>query len=301
MNKIDLRFLEGTNLALADNKAGADVYAKVEDYKGQKVKVDKGWGDESVPVGTIAYSDGTRWIYTAPNENDVFYFEGRLWQYKNKSWCIVAHLSRFLSASFIIPTLIDFSETAPATCKTGDKYFNSATLKIHTATADNTWDEGEKLRKYCDYILGGYGYYSYEPDNGGLIKEQDINVPGTICAEIGYNGEGEKSFYILYGNTWYLLANPSQNELLASMARQGKTYTETHTLTAEDITAKGFTLSKSVATGEETNVLCFVSGVIQPVGIAFSMTNSTFYWTDKTLDGHVSAGDVVILQYYAVD
>lgn len=32
--------------------------------------------------------------------------------------------------------------TAPATCATGDKYFNTATSLIHTATATNTWGTG---------------------------------------------------------------------------------------------------------------------------------------------------------------
>ena len=52
-----------------------------------------------------------------------------------------------------------------------------------------------------------------------------------------------------------------------------------------------------VATGEETNILCFVQGVAQAAGVAFSVSGNTFSWDTKTLDGNLNAGDVFIIHY----
>ena len=73
--------------------------------------------------------------------------------------------------------------------------------------------------------------------------------------------------------------------------------TETHVLTAAEVTAKSFNLTNNVKTGEETNILCFVQGVAQAAGVAFAVSGRTFGWTDKTLDGNLSAGDVFIVHY----
>ena len=58
-----------------------------------------------------------------------------------------------------------------------------------------------------------------------------------------------------------------------TFSKTGKDYvpveiTETHVLTAEEVTAKSFTLTNAVKTGEETNILCFVQGIAQAAGVA---------------------------------
>ena len=50
--------------------------------------------------------------------------------------------------------LIAISDTAPSTCVTGDKYYNTSTKKIYTATDTNTWGEtGETPLDGMFYIV----------------------------------------------------------------------------------------------------------------------------------------------------
>ena len=76
------------------------------------------------------------------------------------------------------------------------------------------------------------------------------------------------------------------------------TVTEIHTLTAGEVTAKSFTLSNTVATGEEGNVLLFVSGVAQAAGTDFTVSGNSVSWNNKELDSlGLVAGDIFIVHY----
>ena len=73
--------------------------------------------------------------------------------------------------------LLTVSDTAPSTCAVGDKYYNTTTSKIYTATATNTWGtEGENptsLYLYVDlehkelYYFNGTTFVSYGGGSGG--------------------------------------------------------------------------------------------------------------------------------------
>lgn len=73
--------------------------------------------------------------------------------------------------------LLTVSSTAPSTCAVGDKYYNTTTSKIYTATATNTWGtEGENpsnLYLYVDlehkelYYYNGATFVSYGGGSGG--------------------------------------------------------------------------------------------------------------------------------------
>jgi hypothetical protein len=81
--------------------------------------------------------------------------------------------------------LLTVSDTAPTTCKTGDKYYNTSTNKIYTATAENTWgttgEDPTNLDIYVDlehtklYYCDGTNFKSY----GG----------GSGTKEVGYTDE----------------------------------------------------------------------------------------------------------------
>lgn len=81
--------------------------------------------------------------------------------------------------------LLTASDTAPTTCKTGDKYYNTSTNKIYTATAENTWgttgEDPTNLDIYVDlehtklYYYDGTNFKSY----GG----------GSGTKEVGYTDE----------------------------------------------------------------------------------------------------------------
>lgn len=74
--------------------------------------------------------------------------------------------------------------------------------------------------------------------------------------------------------------------------------TENHSLTASEIDNKAFTLSHSVATGQEDNVLLFVSGVAQCAGKDYEVSGNQITWADKGLcDVELKVADVLLIQY----
>lgn len=76
--------------------------------------------------------------------------------------------------------------------------------------------------------------------------------------------------------------------------------TETHSLTKSEASAKSFTLSQSVAEGQEDNVLLFISGVAQIAGTDFSVSGNSISWSDKALDNiKLVEGDVFLIHYIA--
>ena len=71
-----------------------------------------------------------------------------------------------------------------------------------------------------------------------------------------------------------------------------------HSLTAAEVTAKSFTLTNSIKSGEESNVLLFVSGVAQAAGTDFTASGSSISWNSKGLDSiGLIAGDTFIVHY----
>ena len=73
---------------------------------------------------------------------------------------------------------------------------------------------------------------------------------------------------------------------------------ESHTLTAEEATAKSFTLANSIKSGKETDVFLSVCGMIQIAGVDYTASGNAISWSDKTLaDIGLQAGDVFLVQY----
>ena len=74
--------------------------------------------------------------------------------------------------------------------------------------------------------------------------------------------------------------------------------TETHTLTAEEATAKSFTLANSIKSGKENNVMLSVCGVTQIAGTDYTASGNTISWSDKALaDIGLQEDDVFLVQY----
>lgn len=92
------------------------------------------------------------------------------------------------------------------------------------------------------------------------------------------------------GSTWTAVSviNASSNAVA----------TDIHTLTAEEVTAKSFSLANSVASGQENNILLFVSGVAQTAGVDFTASGNSINWNNKGLDSlGLAAGDTFIVHY----
>ena len=75
--------------------------------------------------------------------------------------------------------------------------------------------------------------------------------------------------------------------------------TEIHTLTAQEATAKSFSLSNNIATGQENNIQLFVSGIAQAVGVDFAASGNTISWSGKGLEAiGMDKDDIFIVHYY---
>lgn len=81
--------------------------------------------------------------------------------------------------------LLAVTDTAPAQCSTGDKYFNTSTKKIYTATATNTWGTtGVNPTRNTIYLeFTTQTAYAYDGDTlvsvGGGTGSEDLIVVGT--------------------------------------------------------------------------------------------------------------------------
>lgn len=102
------------------------------------------------------------------NENDLLMI---IQDKKNKN----IKVSDFLSNNII--ELLTVSSIAPTECNIGDKYYNTTTSKIYTATATNTWartgENPSNLYLYVDlehkelYYFDGTRFVSYGGGSGG--------------------------------------------------------------------------------------------------------------------------------------
>ena len=104
--------------------------------------------------------------------------------------------------------------------------------------------------------------------------------------------------YILQfnGSAWTAVASFSLNS--ASDSAVLAFFTEAHSLTADDVSAKTFTLTHSIASGQESNTLLFVSGLAQTVGSDFTASGNSISWNNKGLDSiGLTVGDSFLIQY----
>ena len=307
MNKIDPRFLKDSGIFVSyyfwDNDD-----PNPRDYPGLSIilgQLKAGNELENVPINSLVYSDGTRFFPFSPTENQRYIFtsgifgdEIGIYQFVGSKWYFIQYLD------LLIPPVDEIVKdrngiTPPTTNRdndpfaVGDKYFNYAQLKVFTVNNISnsnkiTWDTGRSIADNDHYVIitKNLDVYEYIKNDG---ENSRLNTIYTSSGTTFFSKEDGKMYVVL--DTGFVAVGGSGSHLKA----------ETHTLTAAEITSKSFELSKSVAIGEENNILCFVAGVIQPVGTAFTVSGNTVSWDEKTLDGTLSAGDSFIIQYYATD
>lgn len=97
--------------------------------------------------------------------------------------------------------LLTVSSAAPTECNIGDKYYNTTTSKIYTATATNTWGtEGENpsnLYLYADlehkelYYYDGADFKSYGSGKKeiGYVGEEQEGTEVILIEDSDFNGE----------------------------------------------------------------------------------------------------------------
>ena len=236
---------------------------------------------ESATANSIARYNGSAWKFTAPKADGLEAINietGQILRYNGSAWVAVLTFGTEVIAPVlaIVPT----GSTLPVTAAAGDSFLNTEDAKLYTATAADTWDDGTLTANGSRYA-SSTDCKIYQSDGTALTAS---NIPD---GDLFLNKE-DNSVYAY---------NASASAFVKAGA-SAKTFTETHILTAEEVTAKGFTLTHSIATGQESNILLFVSGVAQSAGVDFSASGDSISWDGKALDNiGLFQGDSFIVHY----
>lgn len=139
-----------------------------------------------------------------------------------------------------------------------------------------------------------------------------IQVLAETNSEIGkafrHGTEGELSYVrISVISDGAIIINKADNStyvfdaLSASFLKltaSSQSFTEVHSLSAAEAEAKSFSLTYPVAAGQENNIICSVSGVVQIPSIDFSVSGLVLSWYEKGLDSvDLEEGDTFIIHY----
>ncbi len=236
-------------------------------------------------ANSIARFNGLAWKFTAPKAGSLEVFNIETYEilsFDGSKWNSVAYL-RSDEAEYIAPVnaIVASGTTLPASANEGDLFLNTSDAKIYTATAADTWNAG---------VLSSNG--------DRYASSTDFNIYWS-------NGSEVSAVRIVNGNMFFNKADNCiyiYDQSAGAYVRVGggasETVTDIHSLTAAEVTAKSFTLTNSIKTGYEANVLLFVSGVAQTVGVDFTASGNIISWDNKALDflGLVE-GDTFIVHY----
>ena len=73
---------------------------------------------------------------------------------------------------------------------------------------------------------------------------------------------------------------------------------EFHSITAEDISSKGFELAHNIADGQQSNVSISLNGIPLAYGVDFSVSGKSIVWNALLLDAFgLQVGDILIVSY----
>ena len=178
----------------------------------------------------------------------------------------------------VVPT----GTSLPASASAGDSFFKTDDAKLYTATAADTWDSGT--------ATADGSRYASSTDHKIYTSDGTASTSENIADGGFFLNKEDNCLYVYNGSTFIKIGGNSGGSV--------STATEVHTLTAAEVTAKSFTLSNSIASGETGNVLLFVSGVAQAVGADFTASGNTISWNGKGLDSiGLLEGDAFIVHY----
>ena len=121
--------------------------------------------------------------------------------------------------------------------------------------------------------------------NGSALSDEAVPTGGTFL------NKADNFLYVYDGANFIKASNNSASAVPVFV-------TESHSLTAAEVTAKSFSLSNSIASGQESNTLLFVSGIAQIVGTDFAASGNSISWNSKGLDSiGLATGDTFLVQY----
>lgn len=272
---LDRRFLEGVNLVVQGvaNEPKANPTTGIQYIVGSSPAGD--FADAE--TGSIARYDGEAWIFDAPKAGGLEVFNvdtGKIMIYDGSEWAVSMSIEGTMASPVL--AIVKTGATLPVTAAIGDKFLKTDDAKIYTATAANTWDSGV-LTSDGDRYASSTDFKIYE-SNGTELTGKNIPSGGTFLNK-------DDGYIYFYDNTF---SRVSADEVV----------TETHVLTANNISDEGFALNNSVVSGYEDGVMLFLSGVAQRAGVDFIVSGNTISWENKTLASFgLRVGDVMIVQY----
>ena len=239
-------------------------------------------------IGCIARYNGTTWKFLPPTNGGLEALNaetGQLLGWNGSEWVITASLGAGFG-DVIVPVLdiVQTGTTLPEKAEIGDSFLDTESGKIYTAIDENTWDEGTAL-------VDGDRYASLTDNK--VYEVVDGTLSGIEIPNRGTFLNKADNYVYIYDEKIGTISKAS-----ATAVDLMETVIETHTLTAEEVTAKSFMLKNTVASEKENAVLLSVCGIAQAVGTDFSVSGKTISWNGKGL-GNVSlmADDVFIIHY----
>ena len=227
----------------------------------------------------LARYDGSKWKFTKPDTGhlEVLNLDTlEILGWNGTEWAVLARLRGENPVLDVVAT----GTTLPATADEGDKFLNTSNGKLYTATVPDTWDSGT-LTSSGDRYASLTDAKIYENRDGTFIATSLAD--GTLFLS---KADGSPYGY------------DADTDRLIKLGGGGNIVTESHVLTAEEVTAKSFNLSNAVAAGKETSVLLSACGVVQVAGTDFAVSGKAVSWTGKGLaDVDLAAGDVFVVSY----
>ena len=281
MNLLDRRFL---NVSLAvegiANTPGANPSEGTQYIVGSS-----GTGAfAGVQPNFIARYDGSVWKFSAPKAGSLEVLNiatGEILQFNGSQWVVkAAFYSPIPPVLAIVPT----GATLPVSASAGDTFLHTSDAKLYIATAANTWDNGTITTNGARYA-SSTDFKIYQSDGSALTSRNIL--------------DGEE-FLNKKDNLLYVYDKTSSAFVKSTNSSDSSvnSVTDFHTLTAAEVTAKSFSLDNIVATGQEDNILLFVSGVVQEAGTDFTVSGNNVSWDNKGLDSiGLTAGDLFIVHY----
>lgn len=241
-------------------------------------------------AGDIAKYDGSEWKFIHPVSNKIEVLnvaDKIILGYANGAWEVVAEFGDKNGIGIeIVASIIPTASEVPATAEQGYQFLNTTDEKIYTATAADTFDAG------VDMVVGDK--YVSSTDFKVYAKGEDAkDLPAATILFV--TDRGSFFGYDAVNSTFIDFKAPT-------IPVVAKTKVDVHTLTADDLTAKGFDLASEVADGMEGNTLLFVGSVLQIKDVDYSVTTSngvsSISYDGLALDSQsLQVGDVFVVQY----
>ena len=233
---------------------------------------------------SIARYDGSAWCFTTPKTGELEALNiatGEILAWSGSAWTVAVTINRSSTTAPVL-AVVPTGTSLPASASTGEAFFKTDDAKLYTATAADSWDSGTATTNGSRYASSS-DHKIYTSDGSAATSE-------NVSEGAFFLNKEDNSLYVYNGSTFLKIGANSGGAV--------STATDIHTLTAAEVSAKSFSLSNSIASGQTDNVLLFVSGVAQAAETDFTASGNTINWNGKGLDSiGLLAGDTFIVHY----